>query len=94
MSWARASTVVVEEDPGSSPLSAGARSSVSPDPENLDSLARIFLGAKSNLESTIRQTPAGMGVSVVHSMVAVKPIRHDPLTPDLLSEEVRIGLGL
>lgn len=54
----------------------------------------MFLGAKSNLESTIRQTPAGMGVSVVHSMMAVKPIRHDPLTPDLLSEEVRIGLGL
>jgi hypothetical protein len=75
-------------------MSTGARSSVSPNPENLPSLVRIFLDAKSNLETTIRQTPAGMGVSVVHSMMAVKPIRHDPLTPDLLSEDVRLEHGL
>ncbi|KAF9785874.1 hypothetical protein BJ322DRAFT_1056718 [Thelephora terrestris] len=95
MSWARASgLVVVEEDPQASPMSTGTRSSVSPDPENLPSLVRMFLDAKSNLESTIRLTPYGMGVSVVHSMVAVKPIRHDPYTPDLLSEDVRLKLGL
>ena len=54
----------------------------------------MFLDAKSNLEITIRQTPFGMGVSVVHSLVTVKPIRHDPYTPDLLSEDVRLKLGL
>ena len=85
---------MVEEDPQSSPMSTGTRSSVSPDPENLPSLVRMFLDARYNLESTIRLTPHGMGVSVVHSMVTVKPIRHDPLTPDLLSEEVRLKLGL
>lgn len=86
--------VAVEEDPQSSPMSTGTRSSASPDPENLPSLIRMFLDAKSNLETTIRQSPAGMGVSVVHSMVTMKPIRHDPYTPDLLSEEVRLKLGL
>ncbi|KAF9652041.1 hypothetical protein BDM02DRAFT_3184028 [Thelephora ganbajun] len=95
VSWVRASSlVVVEEDPRSSPVSTGTRSSASPDPENLPSLIRMFLDAKSNLETTIRLTPAGMGVSVVHSMIAVKPIRHDPYTPDLLSEDVRLKLGL
>lgn len=85
---------MIEEDPGSSPRSAGTRSSASPDPENMPSLIRIFLDAKSNLMATMRLTPFGMGISVVHSMVTVKPIRHDPLTPDLLSEEVRLRLGL
>ena len=85
---------MIEEDPGSSPRSAGTRSSASPDPENMPSLIRIFLDAKSNLESTIRLTPSGLGVSVVHSMIPVKPIRHDPYTPDLLSEDVRLMLGL
>ena len=95
VSWVRASSlIVVEEDPGSSPISTGTRSSVSPDPENLPSLIRMFLDAKSNLETTIRLTPDGMGVSVVHSMITVKPIRHDPYTPDLLSEDVRLRLGL
>lgn len=54
----------------------------------------MFLDAKSNLEATMRLTPAGMGVSVVHSMIAAKPILHDPRTPDLLSEDVRLMLGL
>lgn len=95
MSWARASGLVaVEEGPPSSPMSTGTHSSDSPDPENLPSLIRIFLDAKSNLEATTRQTPVGRGVSVVHSYGTVKPIRHDPYTPDLLSEDVRLKLGL
>ena len=85
---------MVDEDPGGSPMSTGTRSSTSPDPENVPSIVRIFLDAKSNLESTIRLTPSGLGVSVVHSMIPVKPIRHDPYTPDLLSEDVRLMLGL
>lgn len=85
---------MVEEDPHSSPISTGTRSSASPDPENLPSLIRLFLDAKSNLEATVRQSPAGLGVSVVHSMMSVKPIRHDPYSPDLLSEDVRLKLGL
>lgn len=85
---------MVEEDPRSSPVSTGTHSSVSPDPENLPSLTQLFLDARNNLEATIRQSPSGKGVSVVHSLVTVKPIRHDPLTPDLLSEEVRLRLGL
>lgn len=75
-------------------MSTGTRSSISPDPENIPSLIRMFLDAKSNLEATIRLTPGGMGVSVVHSMIAAKPIRHDPRTPDLLSEDVRLRFGL
>ena len=75
-------------------MSTGTRSSVSPDPESLSSLIRMFLDAKRNLEAAIRLTPAGMGVSVVHSMITAKPILHDPRTPDLLSEDVRLRVGL
>lgn len=75
-------------------MSTGTRSSVSPDPENLPSLIQTFLDAKSNLEATIRLTPAGTGVSIVHSMTIAKPVLHDPRTPDLLSEDVRLRLGL
>jgi len=95
MCWVRASGLVAAEvNTGSSPLSTGTRSSASPDPENLPSLIQIFLDAKSNLEATIRLTPGGLGVSIVQSMITAKPILHDPRTPDLLSEDVRLRLGL